>query len=689
MNKRLIAVLMAAIMTILTGCRISYAIPEVSENPDTDETVMTPWINSNIIGAVGWDVTESYKDDFYYAVNHDWLRDTRPGPGETSTANIVGGKKIVKKRCMEFLNDKSLSGSDADLIRNFYELFLDWDSRNDAGIEPVEPFLAKLMSINSLDEMTKFMLSEENHRLGDIIITPGVDVSPTDSSVYEVTIPVPALLLTDPAEYVNMTANGEREKAYVEGCASYMMTRLGMTEKDQNKILEQAFDLDTKIAAFEKTALEKADTSYVSDSVNIVTFEELKELSPDFPLPAYMEKYGWSEAKLIDVAEPDAVRGFNSLYTKENLEGIKAKLLVQFSGSLISLLDEQAYRKYQELNNKKNGIAESAPDEEAAYLKTKKTFPDSFARLYIDRYLNENIRQEITKLCKDCIETYDEMLAENDWLTDETVKAARDKLSKVRIHAVYPDKWEDYSVYSVKPAKSGGNYFDAVMDNKEATEKKNISKINTKKDDEIWVVDVLDTNCYYDRSDNSINILPGFFCDYTYSEDMKLEQKYGALGAVIGHEISHAFDTKGSQYDGDGNLRDWWTQEDKDAFRERTDKLIEFYDRVVPLDDGSEYHGTLIQTEAIADLAGFKCMLKMAEEEENFDYDLFFKTYERLYAEVSSKERIVKMIHKRGHPLTYLRGNVTVQQFDEFMETYGIKEGDGMYLAPEDRIAVW
>ena len=689
MHKRLIAVLMAATMTILTGCRISYAIPEESSTSDTDEKVMTPWINSNIIGAVSWDVTESYKDDFYYAVNHDWLRDTRPGPGETSTANIVGGKKIVKNRCMELLNDKSLSGSDADLIRNFYELYLDWDNRNEAGIKPVEPFLKELMNINSLDEMTEFLLSEENHRLGSIIITPGVGVSPVDSSKYEVAIPTPALLLSDSAEYVNMTENGEREKAYANGCASYMMTRLGMTEKDQEKILEQAYDFDAKIAAFEKTALERADKSYVGDSINMVTFEELRELSPDFPLPAYLEKYGCSEAELIDVAEPDSIRGFNSLYTEENLEGIKAKLLVQLSDSFISLLDEEAYRKYQELNNTKNGISESAPDEEEAYLKTRTTFPDSFARLYIDRYLNENIRQEITKLCEDCIETYDEMLAENDWLTDETVQAARHKLSKIRINAVYPDKWEDYSIYSVKPAKNGGNYFDAVMDQREATEKRTISKINTGNDKDIWIVDVLDTNCYYDKNDNSINILSGFLCDYTYSEDMKLEQKYGALGAVIGHEISHAFDTKGSQYDGDGNFRDWWTEEDKNAFYERADKLVKFYDRVVPLDDGSEYHGTLIQTEAIADMAGFKCMLKMAEEVEDFDYDLFFKTYERLFAEVSSRERIVKMIHKKGHPLTYLRGNVTVQQFDEFLETYGIEEGDGMYLAPEDRIAVW
>lgn len=689
MNKSIIAVLMSATLIIQTGCNFSYAIPEVSSTSDTDKTAMTPWINSNIIGAVGWDVTENYKDDFYYAVNHDWLRDTRPGPGESSTANIVGGKKIVRKRCIELLNDKSLSGSDADLIRNFYELFLDWDSRNDTGIEPVEPLLTKLMNINSLDEMTEFLLSEENHRLGGIIITPEVNVSPVDSSVYEVTISVPTLLLNDSAEYVNMTANGEKLKAYTNGCASYIMSRLGITEEDQEKILEQAYDFDAKIAAFEKTALEKADPSYVSDSVNIVTFEELRELSPDFPLPAYMEKYGWSDAELIDVAEPGAIRGFNSLYTKENLEGIKAKLLVQFSNSFISLLDEEAYRKSQELNNERNGISESASDEEEAYLKTRKTFPDSFARLYIDRYLNDNIRQEITKLCENCIETYDQMLAENDWLTDETVQAARNKLSKIRIHAVYPDKWEDYSIYSVKPAKSGGNYFDAVMDHKEAAEKRNIAKINTEKDNEIWNMDVLDTNCYYDRDDNSINILPGFFCDYTYSEDMKLEQKYGALGAVIGHEISHAFDSKGSQYDGDGNIRDWWTEEDKNAFQERLDKLVKYYDKVIPLDDGTEYHGTLIQTEAIADMAGFKCMLKMAGSVEDFDYDLFFKTYERLYAEVSSKERIVKMVHRKGHPLTYLRGNVTVQQFDEFIETYGIEEGDGMYLAPEDRIAVW
>lgn len=170
---------------------------------------------------------------------------------------------------------------------------------------------------------------------------------------------------------------------------------------------------------------------------------------------------------------------------------------------------------------------------------------------------------------------------------------------------------------------------------------------------------------------------------------MSIEEKYGALGSVIGHEISHAFDTKGSQFDADGNFRNWWKEEDFDAFMDRADKLIAYYDGVVAFDDGTPYKGQMVQTEAIADMAGFKCMLKMAEKIDDFDYDKFFRAYAYLWAKIETVSSLESQVLTDTHPLDYLRANVTVQQYDEFYETYGIKESDGMYIAPEDRIAVW
>ena len=281
------------------------------------------------------------------------------------------------------------------------------------------------------------------------------------------------------------------------------------------------------------------------------------------------------------------------------------------------------------------------------------------------------------------------MLGDIDWLSEETRKEAQNKLRHITIHAVYPDKWEDDSMYQVTAKKDGGSYFNALKEYLEARHEDSLGKLNTKVDKEIWGIDILDLNAFYNPANNSINIIPGFFCDATYRSDMPIEEKYGAIGSVIGHEISHAFDTNGAQYDAEGNVKSWWTDEDYKAFSDRAQKLIDYYDQVVAFDDGTPYYGQLVQTEAIADMAGLKCMLKMAEKVEGFDYDKFFRANAFLWARAGSKELMEYYAATDEHPLNYLRANVSAAQFDEFADTYGIKEGDGMFVAPDDRIAVW
>ncbi|MCR4658037.1 MAG: M13 family metallopeptidase [Lachnospiraceae bacterium] len=537
--------------------------------------------------------------------------------------------------------------------------------------------------------MTEFLLSEDNFKYGTLLLQVRLSTYSEDSSRYEVKIAKPDLMLGDAAEYQELTPNGERTKDYQDGAASYMLKRLGMSEEEIADTIEKAYAFDEKLSHFQKTLLEQYDPSYRKESINMVTMEEIKEMSPDFPLPEYMEKYGWSASELIDVEWPEAVTGLNSLYTEENLEELKANLLVSKVSDYITLLDEEAFREYESLSNALDGITESEPDEELAYNETKALFPDSFARLYKDRYLSEKMKNDITQICQSCIDTYSEMLDEEDWLSEETRSYAKEKLAKMKIHAVYPDKWEDYSIFHVTPASEGGTYFKAFMDYALAVKERSLGRINGSVDSEIWGVDILQPNAFYKFTDNSINIVPGLFSDATYSEDMSIEHVYGAIGCMIGHEISHGFDTNGAMYDAEGNMRDWWADEDYATFQERAAKLIDYYDQVVAFDDGTPYQGQIVQTEAIADMAGMKCILKMAEKIEDFDYDEFFKANAHLWARVNTLESCEAMVMTDSHPLHYLRGNVTVQQFDKFLETYGIEEGDGMYLAPEDRILVW
>ena len=654
-----------------------------------DPSVMKPWINSCITGMVTDDVNADLKDDFYLNINHDWLRDKKLRPGYSNEAIIFEAADTVKERCIEILKDKSLTGDDAERIQKFYELWLDWEGRNQVGIEPIKPFVEKVQAISTLDEMSEFIVSEENFKWGTSLASVGLGINADNSDLYEVAISPTALSLEDSAEYKELTENGKRVKKAKDATYTYMLSRIGMSDDEIKQTIEDASSFETLIAAYIKTTLESNDPDALIEGINPVTMDDIKKQSPNYPLAASMENMGWSKSKLINLEEPKWLEGLNEVYTEENLPGIKAYILTQSLGELIKYTDEEAFREYQKINNELDGITESKPDEELAYQDTRESFANCFGRIYVDKYLNEEIKQEITKLCEDSIETYDEMLGSIEWLSDATKKEAQNKLHHMTINAVYPDKWEDDSMYTVKGKDEGGNYLDAMIAYKEAGLKDALGRLNKERDKEIWLTDILETNAFYLPNDNSINIIPGFFSDATYSSDMTIEEKYGALGSVIGHEISHAFDTNGAQYDATGNIKDWWTEEDYAAFEKRAGKLIDYYDKVVAFDDGTEYKGQMVQTEAIADMAGLKCMLKMAEKIDGFDYDKFFRANTRLWARTGTVEKWEAAVMTDTHPLHYLRTNVTLPQFDEFIETYDIKEGDGMYFAPEDRIAVW
>ena len=174
-----------------------------------------------------------------------------------------------------------------------------------------------------------------------------------------------------------------------------------------------------------------------------------------------------------------------------------------------------------------------------------------------------------------------------------------------------------------------------------------------------------------------------------FSEDMPVEELYASMGAFwIGHEVSHAFDSNGAQYDKNGDLNSWWTEEDLAEFQKRVQKMDDYLDTIIPF---GEYHvnGSNVDSEMIADMTGLQCALRMAQKVENFDYDKFFTKYAQMNASLDLYSYELRILTQDVHPLNYLRTNVPVQQFAEFYETYGVTEGDGMYLAPADRLLIW
>ena len=710
MKKKLISrVLAGAIVAsmLVTGCnatgtKVAESVAETTEAKveaksklPMDPSVMKPWINSSILGEVTDDVKAELKDDFFLNVNHDWLRDAKLRPGYPTETPIFDAVDAVKNRCLEFLTDKTLKFDDAvlshdvDLIQGYYDLFLDWEGRNKLGVEPLKPLVEKIKAISNLDELTEFLLSEEARENGLGFFGVKVTIDSTDSSSYGVDISSTDLSLEDSDEYKTLTENGKRVKKAVDDKTSYMLGRIGMDESEIKSLIESSFEFETKISKSMMGVLEANDPDSLMKTINPTTAKDIKAIEGKVPVAEYMDKYGYSVSKLINIQEPNWLKSFAELYNDENLDIMKAYLLTSIARDYINKTDEEAFRKYQAIENEQKGITESQPDTDLAFQETKKILPPSFARIYVKKYITPEMKEEIREFCQESVDAYREMLQGIDWMTEETKKAAINKLDHIKIHSLYPEKWDDDSVFQIKSKENGGTYLDAQKSLIKGIIARQMSHINGKVDNDIWQIDILETNAFYAAFENSVNIIPGYFCDVTYRSDMSIEEKYGAIGTVIGHEISHAFDTNGSQYDEVGNVKDWWTKEDKEEFRKRAAKLVAYYDNVVAFDDGTKYSGQMVQTEAIADIAGMKVMLTLAKKVPNFDYDKFFRAHERMWARVYTIAAAENAVLTDTHPLHYLRGNVTVQQFDEFNETYGIKEGDGMYIKPEDRIAVW
>ena len=208
-------------------------------------------------------------------------------------------------------------------------------------------------------------------------------------------------------------------------------------------------------------------------------------------------------------------------------------------------------------------------------------------------------------------------------------------------------------------------------------------------DKQVWNMRTSEMNAAYMPTTNSILVFAGMLNGKYYNESMSREEKMGAIGTVIGHEISHAFDPTGSQFDETGAVHSWWTDDDRAAFDKRASKLIAAYDDIHPWKDGSACNGTILQGEVAADMGGMACMLRIAKTIDGFDYDKFFRAYAELDA-VGYLENVMENIYKYDpHPPYYLRVNMTLPQFDEFQRLYDIQPGDGMYVAPADRIAIW
>ena len=644
-----------------------------------------PWIDSNLKENVVSTQRPSPKDDYHLYVNYDWLLKNEIPEGEKGINSFYQVEKTIEENIIDVLTDSRLPGHDAELVQSLYNAVLDWNSRDALGIKPLQPVVDEIKNIKTIDELSDFITSPEKTFLVPKFVSVANTVKPDDSLSYITGIGFDSFMLNDSVEYKKRTDVGERY--YQAGLykSKAILTRLGYSETEVEKMFNDMLVLEVKLAKKVPSNAKLHSPDLIKRGNNVLSPKKVASLSSKFPLMRFIENYGYGEAKEFLVPAPGRISVLNRIYKDKNLELIKAYMIIRTACNYARLLDSQAYDVAVKADNMVIGSKGKVDDKKMAVQVVRNMLKTPLNKAYLECYSLSELKKRITKVCEDTIAIYRKMLDEEEWLSEKTKEKALEKLDSIRIHAVYPEKWIDYSALELK----GLPLIECVKAIVDYNKELDLAHTNGKIDRTLWLnEELLIANAFYYPAENSINIIPGLMGSPFYYEGMPQEALMGGVGVIIGHEISHAFDTTGAMFDKDGNFKNWWTRKDFKAFKKRAAKLIAYYDNITVW-DGMKSNGTLVQGEAIADMAGMKAMLKLAKTMSGFDYKKFFEAFATVWRGIYPLEMEQFLNYNDPHPKFYQRTNVTVQQFDEFNETYDIKPGDNMYLAPEERIWVW
>ena len=729
MKRAVALVLTLSLLIGLTGCSSSDAVRNMLSmfgvNVDYqpgDRLKNSTWINSDLEGSIDETTELNLKDDFHTTVNRDWFLENDAEGDEMIDSFSYISEALMENQIRlltagtQFDADPNVMSQETldhllDLLWDMMDLAGNLEKRNALGVAPLGPYLEAIEQIDSMDEMTEYLKNTDGKNITtEIFFNFGVNAPDNSRDFNTVHIMYPNnIMLNDFHAYKSISYGNYELLQEISAVLEYVLREFGYTQKQVRQLVKDCYAFEARIAYLAPSSNDINDrANYLKRGHKIYTLEDIQKLQGNFPLTELLENAGVAHSETFRVYEPGLLDFMGSFYKERNLDKLKAYFTVHTVLDALPYLDETCQTMHQNIEQALSTdeiITIDEPDTsepenpEVARLADlyvdyiDPLLPVPFELAYIGSYCTSSAKQGLLNMLEDIRTYYVELLANTEWMSPETREKAIDKMQKMKFRVMYPDVLPDYSGLIYQGYEDGGNLLDAVAAIRKVNDAPSAEKVNQPVDRTDWNLKTLPTttvNAANETTLNSILIFSGILAgDFMYDENAPIEQNYGRLGTILGHEITHSFDTNGYTLDAEGLAYGWWTNEDEVAFRLRSDKLVSYYTGlyIYPGMD-TTYNGTLVQTEAISDMGGMKCMLALAEKIPDFDYDLFFRSYASTWRTQTSFVKEMELASD-VHPLHFLRTNVTLQQFEKFYETYGIGPGDGMYLAPEDRISVW
>ncbi|MGI6591566.1 MAG: M13-type metalloendopeptidase [Eggerthellaceae bacterium] len=650
----------------------------------------TKWVNADIVGHFDSQAVYREQDDFHTAVNANWLSSAKIQPGNSSESSFWERMREVEGQVKSLLSDPDLVSStnaptEARIVQRLYRSLLDMDARDALGFDPVMPYVERINAVGSLEDLTA-LLSDNAYLFTTVFCSTETFADKKDSLNNVVYLDRSSLSLVDADEYRHITDQGKRMKAANDSFFAWLLERAGFSPSSANQMVADMFELETAVASHCLGAADQARDDFEEITYNVRTLAQLTEAAGAYPIAGILQAQGLAASRRFILGEPEWLEAIANLYQPTRLEQFKAWMTIRTLLSFSGFLDRETYDRTEQWSNERIGSVGSMPLERKAYDTVNALLGMAVGRVYVDRFLAPETKADVEHLIDQVVDTYRDRLSHAKWLSQQTREKAVEKLDALTVRVGYPTSWPDYGVLDIDDGTSLVDQYLAIED---FEYRRAAAKVNQPVDREEWLMSPHAVNAYYLPTDNSINILAGILGGVFYNPQASVEDNMGGIGMVIGHEITHAFDKNGSLYDRDGNLgNSWWTDEDRAAFKERTDRVADYWNNIEVL-PGLNVDGDLCVGEIVADLGGMACMTQIAHSIPGFDFARMYRAYARDWRMIESQQMAEYLLINDVHAPAHLRTNGTVQQLDEFYSAFDVQPQDGMYLAPEARLSVW
>ena len=647
------------------------------------------------------DSTSDPANDFFRYVNGGWLDKVeipadrgRWGSFDELRRNTTDNMLAILEKSME---EKSYEpGSDQEKAVLFYRTAMDTVYLDDLGLDPLKKDIRKIDDISNVSELQDYLIESAPLQVGVLFgfgIMPGFD----DSNIYDPVIVPGTLGLPERDYYLKEDEESKNIQEKYIAHVSRMLQYLEYSAAEADKNAQIIYELEKRMASVRLSKEERRNFNLMNNPRSIA---EIQDMVPAFDWMAMVEGLGAGEIDTIVVHELKYMEELSNILNEESIETIKhyAKwsLFNDYAVYLSTEIDNANFDFYGKILQ---GTETQKPRFERVLNVCNGTMGETLGKLYVDAYFPPEAKETALEMVTDLKEAFGERIKKVQWMSDTTKEKALKKLSAFKVKIGYPDKWKDYSSMVISGPDNGGSYYSNMLAVNKWNWEKDLKRVNKAVDKSEWFMPPQVVNAYYNPFYNEI-VFPAAILQppfYNYQADAAVN--YGGIGAVIGHEMSHGFDDMGSRFDAEGNLKNWWTENDRKQFEKRTELLVAQFDAYEPL-EGVNINGEFTLGENIGDLGGLNIAYDGLQRYQakhgdpglidGFSQDQrFFISWGTVWRTKMRDETLKNRIKTDPHSPGMFRAIAPQSNMESFYAAFDVSEGDEMFRTEDKRVYIW